>query len=73
MGLGFKSISQFGAQQPIQTLSSEGVLTDPIFGFNLGPTGSELTVGGVDPRFNLDTDFVWVSVTTEVCQSLKCV
>ena len=73
MGLGFKSISQYGADNLIETLHSEGVLTSSIFGLNLGPSGSELTVGGVDHRFNVDTDFTWVPVTTEVCQPSKCV
>jgi hypothetical protein len=79
MGLAFESISQFSAEITInarptlQTLNSEGALASPIFGLKLGPTGSELTVGGVDPSFNVNEDFTWVKLTTEVCQTWKCV
>ena len=73
MGLGFESISKFNANPPFQTLQAQGVLTSPIFGFNFGPSGNELTLGGVDPRFNPDTDFTWIPITQEVCQTSKCV
>ena len=73
LGLGFKSISQYGANQLIENLYSEGLLDSPIFGFNFGPSGAEFTFGGVDSRFNVDEDFTWIPLTTEVCQSSKCV
>ena len=73
MGLAFESISQFGASPTFQTLISEGALSSPMFGLKLGSSGSELTVGGVDPSFNLDKDFTWIPLTTEVCQASKCV
>jgi hypothetical protein len=72
MGLAFESISQFGARPTFQTLISEGALSSPMFGLKLGPSGSELTIGGVDRRFK-EEDFTWVKVSTEVCQASKCV
>ena len=73
LGLGFKSISQYGATHLIENLYSEGLLDSPIFGFNFGPSGFEFTFGGIDSRFNLDEDFTWMPLTAEVCQSSKCV
>ena len=71
MGLAFESISQFSATPTLQTLNSEGALTSAIFGLKLNTSGSELTVGGVDTSFNLNTDFTWIPLTTEVCQTSK--
>ena len=74
MGLGFMSISQFGASQPFQTLQNEGALSSSVFGFNLGTSGPELTVGGVDLRYNIDADFTWLSINPgQVCQISNCV
>jgi hypothetical protein len=74
LGLAFESLSVYGASPTFQTLQSEGVLANPIFGFKLGLSGSELTVGGVDPKYNLDQDFTSVRIPAgEVCQTLNCV
>jgi cathepsin D len=72
MGLAFESISQFKAPPIIQTLISERVLSSAMFGLKLGPSGSELTIGGLDPHFK-EGDFTWLKLSTGVCQASKCV
>ena len=72
MGLAFESLSLFSATPTLQTLSAAGALPSPIFGLKLGSSGSELTLGGVDPSLNVN-DFTWVTLTTQVCRTSKCV
>ncbi|PFH52669.1 hypothetical protein AMATHDRAFT_139688 [Amanita thiersii Skay4041] len=45
MGMAFPAISEFGANPVFQTLIAEGVVSSPVFGFRLAPSGSELTLG----------------------------
>ena len=48
MGMAFQEISAFHARPVIQTLVSEGQLSDPVFAFKLASSGSELRIGGVN-------------------------
>lgn len=72
MGMGFQSISVYGAPPPVQNLISHGALTEPMFGFKLAPNGSELYLGGVNSEL-YKGKFTWVPVTKAVCQILKYV
>jgi len=72
MGMGFQSISVYNASPPVQNLKSQGVLTEPMFGFKLATSGSELFLGGVNPAYDINK-FTWVPVTTEVCHVFTCV
>ena len=71
MGMGFQSISEYNQPPPVQTLNSEGQLTEPMFGFKFAPSGSELYLGGVNSAL-YKGDFTWVDVTTAVCYVLEC-
>jgi cathepsin D len=72
MGMGFQSISEYGAPPPIQNLISRYALTKPMFGFKLASSGSELFLGGVNPAYN-NAKFTWVPVTKAVCHVFECV
>lgn len=51
LGMAFSTIASDGASTVVENLMSAGKLASPSFGFFLGrnkPTGSELTIGGVD-------------------------
>ena len=65
MGMAFEAISNYGANPPFLNLISEGVLSSPIFGFNLAPSASELFLGGVNPDYK-EKDFTWVPLSFEV-------
>jgi hypothetical protein len=71
MGMGFESISVYGANPTFQTLVSEGVLNCPTFGFKFATSGSELFLGGVNPDYS-ENDFTWVTLSNEVCPIFKC-
>jgi len=72
MGLAFPSISRFNASPVFQTLISEGVLTEPVFGFKLAPNGSELFLGGTNRKLYTGS-FTWVPVTNRVCDGSKSI
>ena len=72
MGMGFQSISVFGAPPPIQNLISLHALTKPMFGFKLASSGSELFIGGVNSDL-YKGEFTWVPVTKAVCHVFECV
>ncbi|KAH9988225.1 Asp-domain-containing protein [Russula vinacea] len=62
MGMAFESISIYQASPVFQTLISEGILASPVFSFKLASSGSELSLGGVDPNYD-DDDFTWVALS----------
>jgi len=62
MGLGFKSISVYGANTTFLTLISEGAVTSPVFGFKFAATGAELFIGGVNPALYSGA-FTWVPLS----------
>jgi cathepsin D len=66
MGLAFGSLSVYRASPVFQTLVSERVLGTPMFGFKLVSSGSELFLGGVNPKYK-EKDFTWVTLSHEVC------
>jgi cathepsin D len=72
MGMGFKSISVYGANPTFQTLVAEGQVDSPMFGFKFATSGSELFLGGVNPDYN-ENSFTWVTLSNEVCPIFKCV
>ena len=71
MGMGFESISDYSENPPFQTLISSGAVSSPVFGFKLGPNGSELFLGGVNPNL-FKAPITWVPLSHEVCP-FKCV
>ncbi|KAI6009533.1 aspartic peptidase domain-containing protein [Pisolithus orientalis] len=48
MGMGFKSLSIYGADPVIQTLIDNNVISDPVFAVKLASSGSELRLGGIN-------------------------
>ena len=72
MGMGFQSTSVYHAPPPVQNLISERVLTNPMFGFKLASSGSELNLGGVNSKL-YKGEFTWLDVTNSVCQILEYV
>jgi cathepsin D len=48
MGMGFQSISVYGASPVFQTLVTQGT-TNSVFSFKLASSGSELVIGGSNP------------------------
>ena len=72
MGMGFESISVYGANPTFQTFIKGGVLDYPMFGFKFDTSGSELFLGGVNPDYEED-DFTWVTLTNQVCHIFECV
>ena len=66
MGMGFQSISVYGAPPPFQTLISQGVVTSPVFGFKFAASGSsELFLGGTNSALYTG-GFTWVPLINEV-------
>ena len=48
VGLSFGSKSSQGVKPLVQTLRDEGKLAEPVFGFKLSDSGSEITIGGTN-------------------------
>ena len=65
MGMGFKSISDYNANPPFQSMIAAGVVDDDVFGFKFADSGSELYLGGVNDDLYTGS-FTWVPVTDEV-------
>jgi cathepsin D len=49
MGMAFQSISQYPAPPVFQTLVADGQTDSPVFAMKLVASGSELTLGGLNP------------------------
>ncbi|EIM89716.1 acid protease [Stereum hirsutum FP-91666 SS1] len=64
MGMGFKSISDYGANPVFQTLVAEGQVDQPVFSFKLSSSHAELFLGGTD-NSDVSGDFTYVPVTEE--------
>ncbi|KAG1799383.1 aspartic peptidase domain-containing protein [Suillus plorans] len=64
MGMGFESISAYGANSVFQTLVSQGAVPEPVFAFKLASSGSELYVGGVNSALYRDP-FTYTPVTKQ--------
>lgn len=64
MGMGFKTISHYGADPVFQSLVAQGQTTESAFAFKLASEGSELFLGGTNS--NLFTGaFTYTPVTTQ--------
>ncbi|KAI0296947.1 acid protease [Multifurca ochricompacta] len=64
LGMGFKSISDYHANPVFQTLVAQGQVKDAVFGFYLGQSGSELYIGGTNPK-HYKGSFTYVDLTQE--------
>ncbi|KAI0064042.1 acid protease [Artomyces pyxidatus] len=64
LGMGFQSISVYNSTPFFQTLMSQRTIFDPVFGFKLGDSGSELFLGGVNSGL-FKGPLTYVNVTTE--------
>ncbi|KAH9059064.1 acid protease [Lactarius vividus] len=51
LGMGYQSISSYGASPVFQSLVSQGQVTTPVFSFYLAESGSELYIGGTNQAF----------------------
>lgn len=65
LGMGFESISSYGASPVFQTLVSQGQVSDPVFSFYLAKSDSELFIGGANEG-RYTGSFTYMSVTTQV-------
>lgn len=65
MGMGFKSISDYNANPPFQSMVAAGAVDESVFGFKLAESGSELYLGGTNSNL-YSGDFTYVPVTDEV-------
>ncbi|KAF7982811.1 hypothetical protein HWV62_25743 [Athelia sp. TMB] len=64
LGMGFKSISDYGANPTFQTLVANGETDSPVFAFKLSSSGAELSVGGTDSSL-YSGDFTYAQVEKE--------
>jgi hypothetical protein len=64
MGMGFQSISGYGASPVFQTFVTQRQVSKPVFAMKLTSSGSELTIGGVNPDLYTG-DFTYVPVVEE--------
>lgn len=62
MGMAFQSISEYNSPPVFQTLVSQGKVAEPVFGFTLLKSGSELYLGGVDSS-KFDGSLTYAPVT----------
>ena len=65
LGMGYESISSYGASPVFQTLVSQGQVSTPEFGFYLAESGSELYIGGTNQN-HYTGSFTYMPVTTQV-------
>lgn len=64
MGMGYESISEYGANPVFQTLVAQGQTDASVFGFKLATEGSELFIGGFNNALYTG-DFVFTPVTEQ--------
>lgn len=50
MGMGYKSLSDYGADPLFQSLVAQNKTTKPVFGFKFAAEGSELFLGGTNTK-----------------------
>lgn len=62
MGMGFKEISPFHEKNFFETLVEQGKLQEPVFGFYLADSDSELIIGGRDDS-RYSGELTYVAVT----------
>ncbi|KAN0138186.1 eukaryotic aspartyl protease [Lactarius tabidus] len=64
LGMGYESISSYGASPVFQTLVSQGQVSTPEFGFYFAESGSELYIGGTNQN-HYTGSFTYMPVTTQ--------
>ena len=73
MGMGFKEISPFNTAPFIETLVDQGQLEEPVFGFYLADSCSELIIGGRDTsRYSGNLTYVNVDVKVRILRGVLC-
>jgi cathepsin D len=65
MGMAFKEISPFGAPSVFETLVEQDKLQEPVFGFYLADSDSELIIGGRNDSW-YSGNLTYVDVTKQV-------
>ena len=65
LGMGYESISSYGASSVFQTLVSQDQVSAPVFSFYLTESGSELYIGGTN-QDHYTGSFTYMPVTIEV-------
>ncbi|KAH9059069.1 acid protease [Lactarius vividus] len=64
LGMGYESLSVYGASPVFQSLVSRGQVPTPVFSFYLAESGSELYVGGTNHK-HFKGSFTYMPVTTQ--------
>ncbi|KAH7912689.1 aspartic peptidase domain-containing protein [Hygrophoropsis aurantiaca] len=64
VGMAYKSLSRYNAEPLFQTLVKEGTISKNSFSFKLAKTGSELYIGGANPKM-YKGGFTYVDVTKQ--------
>ncbi|KAI9444478.1 acid protease [Lactarius indigo] len=64
LGMGYESISSYGASPVFQSLVSQGQVSTPVFSFYLSESGSELYIGGTNQDLYTGS-FTYMPVTTQ--------
>lgn len=73
MGMGFKEISTFKAAPLFETLVEQGQLEEPVFGFYLAESDSELIIGGRDSsRYSGNLAYVNVEKQVRILRGVLC-
>ena len=72
LGMGFESISVYGANPAFQSFISQNQVDSHMFGFKFSTSGSELFLGGVNEAL-FTGEFTWLQLSNEVCHIFKCV
>lgn len=73
MGMGFKEISPFQAAPFFETLVDQYQLEEPVFGFYLADSDSELIIGGRDSsRYSGDLTYVNVDKKVRIIRDVPC-
>lgn len=65
LGMGFQSISRFGASPVLQSLGSVGQAT---FSLKLSPSGAEMYIGGANSQL-YNGDITYTRITDSVSQN----
>ncbi len=73
MGMGFREISPFNAAPFFETLVDQNQLKEPVFGFYLAESGSELIIGGRDSsRYSGDLTYVNLTQRVRILRGVPC-
>ena len=74
MGMGFKEINLLNAAPFFETLVDQGQLEEPVFGFYLAESDSELIIGGRDSRrYSGNLTYVNVEEQVRMLRGVLCI